>query len=230
MIKKLLLYILFFLTIFVSPIYPQHMRTLNNKFNNTPQYPINNTDARLFFTYKHSRISVQNPSAQGRAEKRVKELNEAIKNGKYLYIKFTAQLNCSGYNFENNTFERVVWKNIEMNRKRFVFEIKTDDNKTQQEQYGNFDTTCSSLFLNMRGIIGMYNQLLFPTYASKEIEEEYLKQNWINFNVEILFNTFETVYLVKSPDSRDDDPGCALIVPYAVRVQHGDALGIYFFK
>ena len=230
MIKKILLNVLFFLILFDLPMYSQNMDTLNNKFNNTPQYPINNTDARLFFTYKHSRISVQNPSAQGRAEKRVKELNEAIKNGKYLYIKFTAQLNCSGYNFKNNTFKRVVWKNIEMNRKRFVFEIKTYDYKTQQNQYGNFDTTCSSLFLNMRGIVGMYNQLLFPTYASEETEEEDLKQDWINFSVEILFNTFETAYLFETPDPRYNEPGCALIVPYAIRIQYGDALGIYFVK
>jgi hypothetical protein len=189
MIKILLLNILFFLIIFDSPIYPQYLSTLNNNFNNIPQYPINNTDARLFYTYKHSRISVPNPFAEGRAEKRAEELNEAIKKGKYFYITFTAQLNCSGYNFENNTFERVEWKNIEKNRRKFVFEIKTYDYKTQQEQYGNFDTTCSSLFLNMAGVIGMYRQLLFPTYASEKIVEEYLKQDWINFSVEILFNT-----------------------------------------
>ena len=145
------------------------MSTLNNNFNNIPQYPINNTDARIFYTYKHSSISVPNPFAEGRAEKRAEELNEAIKKGKYFYITFTAQLNCSGYNFENNTFERVEWKNVEKNRRKFVFEIKTYDYKTQQEQYGNFDTTCSSLFINMAGIIGMYRQLLFPTYASEKI-------------------------------------------------------------
>jgi len=113
-------------------MHAQSVSTLNNKFNNTPRYQINNTDARLFFTYKHSGISVQNPIAKKRAEKRAEELNEAIKKGKYFYIKFTAQLNCSGYNLEDNTFKRVVWENIEMNRKRFVFEIKTDDYKTQK--------------------------------------------------------------------------------------------------
>ena len=76
----------------------------------------------------------------------------------------------------------------------------------------------------MRGIIGMYNQLLFPTYAPEENEEEYLKQDWINFSVEILFNTFEI------PDPRYDDPGCALIAPYAIRIQNGDILGIYFVE
>jgi hypothetical protein len=206
------------------------MPALNEKFNNIPQYPINNTDARLLYTYKHSSISVPNPSAEGRAEKRAEELNEAIKKGKYFYITFTAQLNCSGYNVENNTFELVVWKNIEKNRRKFVFEIKTYDYKTQQEQYGNFDTTCSSLFLNMAGIIGMYRQLLFPTYASEKIVGEYLKQDWINFSVEILFNTFETAYPSETPDPRYDDLGCALIVPYAIRIQNGDALGIYFFE
>ena len=226
MIKKILLNVLFFLILFDLPMYSQNMDTLNTKFNNIPQYPINYTDARLFFTYKHSSISVQNTVAEKRAE----ELNEVIKSGKYLYLKFTAQLNCSGYNFGTNTFERVVWKNIEMNRKRFVFEIKTYDYKTQQNQYGNFDTTCSSLFLNMRGIVGMYNQLLFPTYASEETEEEDLKQDWINFSVEILFNTFETAYLFETPDPRYNEPGCALIVPYAIRIQYGDALGIYFVK
>jgi len=230
MIKKILLNILFSLIILDSPMHAQSVSTLNNKFNNTPRYQINNTDARLFFTYKHSGISVQNSIAKKRAEKRAEELNEAIKKGKYFYIKFTAQLNCSGYNLEDNTFKRVVWENIEMNRKRFVFEIKTDDYKTQKEQYGNFDSTCSSLFLNMRGIIGMYNQLLFPTYAPEKSEEKYLKQDWINFSVEILFNAFETAYPSETPDPRYDDPGCALIVPYAIRIKNGDALGIYFFK
>jgi len=226
MIKNLLLNILFSLIVFDSPMYPQHIPTLNDKFNNIPQYQIDNTDAILFFTYKHSGNSLQNPIAEGRAE----ELNEAINSGKYLYITFTAQLNCSGYNVENNTFERVVWKNIEKNRRKFVFEIKTYDFKTQQEQYGNVDTTCSSLFLNMAGLIGMYRQLLFPTYVSEKILEEYLKQDWINFSVEILFSTFETAYPSETPDPRYDDPGCALIVPYAIRIQNGDALGIYFFE
>jgi hypothetical protein len=225
MIKKILLNILLSFIIFDSPIYSQHIPTLNNKFNNIPQYQINNTDAILFFTYKHSGILLQNPIAEGRAE----ELDEAIKKGKYLYLTFTAQLNCSGYNTENNTFERVVWKNIELNRRKRVFEIKTYDYKTQQEQYGNFDTTCSRLFLNMAGILGMYHQLLFPTYASEKIEIEYLKQDWINFSVEILFNTFDTAYPLETPDPQYDDPGCALIVPYAIRIQNGDALGIYFF-
>jgi hypothetical protein len=225
MLKKILLNILLCFLIFDSPIYSQHIPTLNNKFNNIPQYQINNTDAILFFTYKHSGISLQNPIAKGRAE----ELDEAIKNGKYFYIKFTAQLNCSGYNIENNTFDRVVWKNIELNRRKRVFEIKTYDYKTQQEQYGNIDTTCSRLFLNMAGILGMYHQLLFPTYTSEKNEEEYLKQDWINFSVEILFNTFDTAYPLETPDPRYDEQGCALIVPYAIRIQNGDALGIYFF-
>ncbi|MEJ2196761.1 MAG: hypothetical protein P8X73_18150, partial [Ignavibacteriaceae bacterium] len=153
-------------------------------FNDIPQYQINNTDAILFFTYKYSGISLQNPIAEERAE----ELEEVIKKGKYFYITFTVQFNCSGYDSENNTFERVVWKNIELNGSKRVFKIKTDDSKTHQEQYGNFDTICRRLFLNMAGIIGMYHQLLFPTYASKEIGEEYLKQDWIDFSVEILFN------------------------------------------
>ena len=175
-------------------------------------------------------ILVIHSFAKGRAEKRAEELEDAIKEGKYFYMKFAAQLNCTGYNFEKNTFERVVWKDIEMNRKRYVFKIKTDDYKTQQEQYGNFDTTCNSLFINMAGIIGMYNELLFPTYASKKIEEEYLKQDWINFSVEILFNTFETAYPSENPDLQYDGPGCALIVPYAIRIKKGDALGIYIFE
>ena len=225
MIKKILLLILFSIIIFETPIYSQQKLTLNNKFNDIPQYQINNTDAILFFTYKYSGISLQNPIA----EERAKELEEAIKKGKYFYITFTVQFNCSGYDSENNTFERVVWKNIELNGSKRVFKIKTDDSKTHQEQYGNFDTICRRLFLNMAGIIGMYHQLLFPTYASKEIGEEYLKQDWIDFSVEILFNSFETISSSESPDSRADDPGCALIVPYGVRIQSGDALGIYFF-
>jgi hypothetical protein len=48
--------------------------------------------------------------------------------------------------------------------------------------------------------------------------------------VEILFNTFETAYPSETPDPRYDDLGCALIVPYAIRIQNGDALGIYFFE
>ncbi|UCH66391.1 MAG: hypothetical protein JSW63_04480 [Ignavibacterium sp.] len=226
MLKKILLNILFSFIILASPLYPQYLPALNEKFNNTPQYPINNTDARLFYTYKHSSNSVQNPIAEGRAE----ELDEVIKKGEYLYLIFTAQFNFTGYNIENNTFERVVWKNIELNRRKRVFEIKTYDYKTQQEQYGNFDTPCSRLFLNMAGIIGMYRQLLFPTYASEKIEEEFLKQDWLNFSVEILFNTFETAYPFETPDPQYDDPGCALIVPYAIRIQNGDALGIYFFE
>ena len=226
MINKIHLSILFSFLIFNSPIYSQHIPTLNNKFNNIPQYQINNTDAILYYTYKHSGISLQNPIAEGRAE----ELDETINKGKYLYLTFTAQFNCAEYNIENNTFERVEWKNIEKNRRKFVFEIKTYDYKTQQEQYGDFDTKCSSLFLNMAGIIGMYRQLLFPTYASEKIEEEYLKQDWINFNVEILFNSFETAYPFDTPDQRIDDPGCALIVPYAIRIKNGDALGVYFFE
>jgi hypothetical protein len=225
MIKKILLNILLSFIIFGSQIYSQHIPTLNNKFNNIPQYQINNTDALLFFTYKHSGISLQNPIAKGRTE----ELDEAIKKGKYFYITFTAQLNCSGYNIENKTFKRVVWKNIKLNRSKRVFEIKTYDYKTQQEQYEIFDTTCNRLFINMAGLIGMYHQLLFPTFASEKIEEEYLKQDWINFSVEILFNTFDTAYPLETPDPRYDEQGCALIVPYAIRIQNGDALGIYFF-
>jgi hypothetical protein len=230
MIKKILLNILFLFIIFESTIYPQHITSLNNKFNNTPQYPINNTDAKLFFTYRHSGNSVKNSLAEEQAERRAEELNEVIKKGKYFYMSFTAQLQCTGYDFENNTFERVVWKNIKRNRKKLVFEIKTDDHQTKQQQYGNVDTICSSLFLNMAGIIGMYNQLLFATYASEKVEEEYIKQDWINFSVEILFNTFETTYPVETPDSRYDDSGCPLIVPYAIRIQNGDAKSIYFFE
>ena len=225
MIKKILFSILFSFLIFDSPIYSQHLATLNNKFNNIPQYQINNTDAILYFTYKHSGISLQNPIAEGRAE----ELDEVIKKGKYLYLTFTAQFNFTGYNIENNTFERVIWKNIKLNRSKRVFEIKTYDHKTQQERYGDFETTCNRLFINMAGIIGMYHQLLFPAYASEKNEEEYLKQDWINFSVEILFNTYDTAYPVETPDPQYDDPGCALIVPYAIRIQNGDALGIYIF-
>jgi hypothetical protein len=225
MIKIILLSILFSFLIFDSPIYSQHITTLNNKFNNIPQYQINNTDAILYYTYKHSGISLQNPIAEGRVE----ELDETINKGKYLYLTFTAQFNCTEYNIENNTFERVVWKNIKLNRSKRVFEIKTYDYKTQQEQYADFDTTCSRLFINMAGIIGMYHQLFFPTYASEKIEEEYLKQDWINFSVEILFNTFDTAYPLETPDPQYDDPGCALIVPYAIRIQNSDALGIYIF-
>ena len=116
-----------------------------------------------------------------------------------------------------------------MNKSKRVFEIETDDNKTQQEQYGNLDSICNRLFIDMAGIIGMYHQLLFPTYASENIEEEYLKQDWINFSVEILFNTFDTAYPLETSDSQNDDPSCALIVPYAIRIQNGDALGIYIF-
>jgi len=230
MIKIILINILFSLVIFDSPMNPQDIYTLNNKFNNIPQYPINNADAKLYFTYKHSGNSVPNTLAGRRAEKRAEELNTEIKKGKYFYLKFTAPLNCSGYNFENNTFERVVWKNIEKNGNKNMFEIKPYDNQTKQEQYGNFDIACSSLFLNMAGIIGMYNQLLFPTYASAKIKEKYLKQDWINFSVEILFNTFETAYPSETPDPGSANPGCALIVPYAIRIQNGDAMGIYFFE
>ena len=99
MIKKIFLNILFCFIIFNSPIYSQHITVLNNKFNNIPQYQINNTDAILFFTYKHSGISLQNPIAEGRTE----ELVEAIKNGNYFYITFTVQLNFTGYNIKNNT-------------------------------------------------------------------------------------------------------------------------------
>ena len=148
MIKKILLLILFSIIIFETPIYSQQKLTLNNKFNDIPQYQINNTDAILFFTYKYSGISLQNPIA----EERAKELEEAIKKGKYFYITFTVQFNCSGYDSENNTFERVVWKNIELNGSKRVFKIKTDDSKTHQEQYGNFDTICRRLFLNMAGM------------------------------------------------------------------------------
>ena len=167
MIKKILISILFSFLIFDSPIYSQHIPTLNKKFNNIPQYQINNTDAILYFTYKHSGISLQNPIAEGRAE----ELDEAIKNGKYFYITFTAQFNFTGYNIENNTFERVVWKSIKLKKSKRIFEIKTDDYETQQERYGDFDNTCSRLFINMAGIIGMYHQLLFPAYASEKIED-----------------------------------------------------------
>lgn len=209
---------------------PQDIYTLNDQFNNIPQYTINNSDAILYFTYKQSGNSVPNSLAEGRAEKRAEELNKEYNKGKYFHLTFTAQLNCSGYNFENNTFDRVVWKNIEKKRKKNVFEIKSDDYKTKKAQYGDFDITCNSLFLNMAGIIGMYNQLLFPTYVSEKIKEEYLKQDWINFSVEILFNTFETAYPSETPDPGYVNPGCALIVPYAIRIQNGDAMGIYIFE
>ena len=230
MIKIALINILFSLLIFDSPMNPQDIYTLNDQFNNIPQYPINNSDAILYFTYKQSGNSVPNSLAEGRAEKRAEELNGEFNKGKYFHLTFTAQLNCSGYNFDNDTFERVVWKNIEKISKKNVYEIKPDDYKTKKANYVDSDITCNTLFLNMAGIIGMYNQLLFPTYVSEKIKEEYLKQDWINFSVEILFNTFETAYPSETPDQGRVNPGCALIVPYAIRIQNGDAMGIYIFE
>lgn len=226
MIKRILSSIAISIIIFTSPFYSQNLSKLNRKFDSIPQFPINNTDANLIFKYKYT--DAQNPFKNKKIEKRAEELNEIIKKGKYFHIEFKVQLNCSGYDSDKNAFNRLTWNNIEKNRKRFVFEIKTEDKV--QEEYGDLDSACSSIFLNMSGIIGMYNQLLFPEYASEKTAEEYLKQDWMNFNVEILFNTFETAYPSDTHEVQNDNPHCPLIVPYAIRVKKGDAVGVYFLE
>ncbi len=82
----------------------------------------------------------------------------------------------------------------------------------------------------MGGVIGMYNKLIFPTYPSVKPAEQYLKEDWINFSVEILFITFEITYTSETYNLKNDNPRCPLIVSYTKCVKKVDAVDVYFLS